>query len=116
MILKNNNMFIKKHLNEEFKKELEQHKILFVDKNYLLNNLNNELFNNKITKKAIQLKFTKHIKPICVITQDINLLIQNIDNVDIIKLSYNAFLYNYENIKNKMSKYNKIQTVIKNNK
>lgn len=97
--------FLKKYYDLEIFKELKESAVIWVDKQNLLNKLNQDLYINQNSLNSINLNFERYIKKNCNLQLVDNICIANFKDIDIIKFSYNGFLYNFLSIKNKMKQY-----------
>lgn len=109
MIFENNNMFINnqlQNLNSDMLNNIKTSTILWVDRKKLFNLINKDLYQNNNKIENISLNFNRYIKSDCKIFKtNNNLNIIDLSDFDMIKLSYNAILYNYANIKIKIYFY-----------
>jgi len=97
--------FLKKYYDLKVFKELKESAIIWVDKQNLLNKLNQDLYINQNSFNSIELNFERYIKKKCNLKLVDDICIEDFKNIDIIKFSYNGFLYNFLSIKNKMKQY-----------
>lgn len=108
MLIENNN-FIKnklQNLDEDMVKNIKTSNTQWVDKKNLLNLINKDLYQNNNKIENILLTFNRYIRGNCKIFEinnDLNII--DLSDFDMIKLSYNAILYNYANIKIKIYFY-----------
>lgn len=100
-----NSPFLKKYYDLKIFKELKESAIIWVDKQVLLNKLNQDLYINQNSLNSIELNFERYIKKKCNLQLVDDICIEYFENIDIIKFSYNGFLYNFLSIKNKMKQY-----------
>lgn len=97
--------FLKKYYDLKIFKEIKESAIIWVDKKNLLNKLNQDLYINQNSLHSIELNFERYIKKKCNLQLVDDICIEYFENIDIIKFSYNGFLYNFLSIKNKMKQY-----------
>lgn len=108
MLIENNN-FIKnklQNINSDMLNNIKTSTVQWVDKKNLLNLINKDLYQNNNKIENILLTFNRYIRNNCKIFEinnDLNII--DLSDFDMIKLSYNAILYNYFNIKIKMKNY-----------
>lgn len=100
-----NSPFLKKYNDLQVFQELKKSSIIWVDKQNLLNKLNQDLYINQNSFNSINLNFERYIKKKCNLQLVDDIKIKDLDNIDIVKLSYNGFLYNFLSIKNKLKQY-----------
>lgn len=108
MLIENNN-FIKnklQNLNSDMLNNIKTSTVQWVDKKNLINLINKDLYQNNNKIENILLTFNRYIRGNCKIFEindDLNII--DLSDFDMIKLSYNAILYNYFNIKIKIKNY-----------
>jgi hypothetical protein len=100
-----NSPFLKKYYDLKVFEELKKSAIIWMDKQNLLNKLNQDLYINQNSLDSIELNFQRYIKKNCNLKLVDDICIEDFKNIDIIKFSYNGFLYNFLSIKNKMKQY-----------
>lgn len=97
--------FLKKYYDLKVFEELKESAIIWVDKQNLLIKLNQDLYINQNSLHSIALNFERYIKKKCNLQLVDNICIKDFENTDIIKFSYNGFLYNFLSIKKKIKQY-----------
>lgn len=108
MLIENNN-FIKnklQNLDEDMVNNIKTSTVQWVDKKNLLNLINKDLYQNNNKLENILHTFDRYVRQDCKIFEINNdLNVMDLSSFDMIKLSYNAILYNYFNIKIKIKNY-----------
>jgi len=108
MLIENNN-FIKnklQNLDEDMLNNIKTSTLQWVDKKNLLNLINKDLYQNNNKLENTLHTFDRYIRGNCKIFEINNdLNVMDLSSFDMIKLSYNAILYNYFNIKIKIKNY-----------